>query len=459
MPPEPADDLGPARTFWTGALAGFTEPTPLGIARPAGRAGGAPGRTGHPLPRALSDRLDRFAREHRLTLGTLLTGAWAVVLGWYAGVDDVLFGTALPGAREALPARVRLDWDRPVCEWLAQLQKERARALRYGFPPLDRVQAWSEVPAGRRLFDSVLVVEDDQDGEAASLPHTDHPLVLRASGHHRPLVLEARFDRGLLDSRLVRRLLGHLANVLEGFLAGPVLGEVELIGPAERADLVGRGAARASFPIEPADLVPARFAAWAERDPDRVAVSFGDHRVSYRELLPRVARLAHRLRGAGVGPGVLVGVCLPRGVDLVVAVLAVACAGGGYVPVDRRDPAARVRTILGDASVAVLLTGREVADQLAARGAESWDAGPVGTPITVCLDDPGEQELLARLPEALPALSAAADDVAYVIYTSGSTSRCGSCGGRWPTAAGWWSCPTSSPATRPGSGSCCWPRV
>ncbi|MGH3681596.1 MAG: amino acid adenylation domain-containing protein, partial [Natronosporangium sp.] len=106
----------------------------------------------------------------------------------------------------------------------------------------------------------------------------------------------------------------------------------------------------------------------------------------------------------------LVGICLPRGLDLVTAVLAVAGAGAGYVPVDRRDPAARVRGKLDDASVAVLLTHRELATEL----------GDTAAPA-VLLDHPDEQALLAGLPDTLPPWDASPPDVAYVIYTSGST--------------------------------------
>ncbi|MGH3682949.1 MAG: hypothetical protein ACRDT2_22190, partial [Natronosporangium sp.] len=137
MPAEPAEPAAAAREFWTGALAGFTEPTPLGIARTA--AGPDPGPhqlARHALPDELVGRLDRFAGAHRLTAGTLLAGAWAVVLGGCSGMDDVVLGV------DGLPVRVRLDWDRPAGEWLAGLQRELARARAFGSVPLDRVRAW-----------------------------------------------------------------------------------------------------------------------------------------------------------------------------------------------------------------------------------------------------------------------------------------------------------------------------
>ena len=433
-------DLAGAREHWTGVLAGFTEPTPLGIARTDDPGVVAGERIGRRLPGELAERLDRYGRDHQLTLETLLAGAWAVVLGRYASAEDVVFGVTWSGRSGQLPGldrmagllidtgpvRVRLDPDQQVDRWLAGLQREQARARKFGPVPLDRLPAWSEVPAGRRLFDSIMVVEDFPadpmrqqwlDGvrisDPVSVQQTNFPLTLLAFPHGREapgLVVEALFDAAALDPRLVEALLGHLETVLDGLVRTPRLGEVELLPPAERAELTRRGAPRAPFPPVRGGLAPDRFAAWAQREPDRVAVAYQNQQVSYQELRARVARLAHRLRRLGVGPGELVGICLPRGVGLVVAVLAVACAGGGYVPVDRRYPAARVRTVLSDASVAVLVTDRELARVL----------GP-DVPAMVCLDDPAEQEVLGSLPQRLPKPAAGPHDLAYVIYTSGST--------------------------------------
>jgi amino acid adenylation domain-containing protein/non-ribosomal peptide synthase protein (TIGR01720 family) len=432
-------DPAPAREYWTGALAGFTEPTALGIARPGNPERGPDGWAARPLPEQLADQLAGFARDHGLTLPTLLAGAWAVLLGRYAGTGEVLFGVACSGRSGPVPGSARLVGrlsnpvptpvelapDRPVMEWLRDLHQEQSRRGQQALTPLDQVHAWSRLPAGRRLFDSLLVVEDlpvDQAGftrlgdlrvsEPVSVPSTGYPLTLLARPHRR--LLEAVFDPASLDPWLVRRLLGHLEAVLAGLLTAPVLGELEPLRPAELAELAGRGAPRGSVPVT--ELAPARFAGWTRRTPDRIAVCAGDHRVTYRELGARVARLAHRLRGLGVGPGALVGICLPRGVDLVTAVLAVASAGGGYLPVDPRDPPARVRGVLADASVAVLVTHRQVAAGLARPA-----AGPATLPTTVELDDPAEQSGLAGLPAEPPPIAAGPHDLAYVIYTSGST--------------------------------------
>ncbi|MFL6291180.1 MAG: non-ribosomal peptide synthetase, partial [Thermoanaerobaculia bacterium] len=145
----------------------------------------------------------------------------------------------------------------------------------------------------------------------------------------------------------------------------------------------------------------------AERTPDRVAVSFEDSSLTYRELLDRAGRLARHLDGMGVGPDVRVGVCAERSLEMVVGLLGVLRAGGAYVPLDPSYPAERLAFMVGDAAAPVVLTQRRLAGLLPPHGAR-----------TVLLDDPeawGDQaDVLPKVP---------ADALAYVIYTSGSTGR------------------------------------
>ncbi|MFP5285551.1 MAG: non-ribosomal peptide synthetase, partial [Thermoanaerobaculia bacterium] len=145
----------------------------------------------------------------------------------------------------------------------------------------------------------------------------------------------------------------------------------------------------------------------AERAPDRVAVSFEDTSLTYRELLDRAGRLARHLAGMGVGPDVRVGVCAERSLEMVVGLLGVLRAGGAYVPLDPSYPAERLAYMVGDAVAPVVLAQRRLAGLLPSRGAK-----------TVLLDDPEAWgESAAPLPEVPP------NALAYVIYTSGSTGR------------------------------------
>ncbi|WP_346115598.1 amino acid adenylation domain-containing protein, partial [Nonomuraea maheshkhaliensis] len=148
------------------------------------------------------------------------------------------------------------------------------------------------------------------------------------------------------------------------------------------------------------------------QDPGAVAVSVGGVEVSYGEVEERANRLAHVLIGEGVGAESLVGVCLGRGVDLVVALLAVWKAGAGFVPVDPGQPVERVAFMLADCGAALMVTSGEVADEL-----------PAGRGRVLVVDDVLMGLRLAGVPAVRPARELCGDQVAYVIYTSGSTGR------------------------------------
>jgi hypothetical protein len=153
------------------------------------------------------------------------------------------------------------------------------------------------------------------------------------------------------------------------------------------------------------------FEAQAAARPEAVALEFGGEALSYGELNARANRLAHWLRGQGVGPDVLVAVCLERSREMVVAVLGVLKAGGAYVPLDAEYPAARLELMLADTECGVLLTQRRLVERL-----------PVGERVTLCLDD--EWERVAVEPATNPqGVGTSAESLAYVMYTSGSTGR------------------------------------
>ncbi|MEV7027316.1 amino acid adenylation domain-containing protein, partial [Kitasatospora sp. NPDC093558] len=161
------------------------------------------------------------------------------------------------------------------------------------------------------------------------------------------------------------------------------------------------------FPaLDPAAALADLIDAQVGRTPDAVALIDGERRLTYRELGERLTSTAGRLAGAGVGPGTLVGVCLPRSAELVVALLAVLRAGGAYVPLDPAYPQDRLELVIGDARAPFVLTDRAHEHLVAGAGAAVLYAGP---------DEQG--------PTAPVAPVGSTDAAAYVLYTSGSTGR------------------------------------
>ncbi|MFJ8477263.1 non-ribosomal peptide synthase/polyketide synthase [Kitasatospora sp. NPDC094011] len=422
----------PAPEHWRTVLADLAAPTPLPYDRRP--APGATTRSGqwlsHRLDPAATDRLRDFARRHRVTLNTLVQGAWALLLAHRSGEDRVCFGTTvsgrpadLPGADAivglfitTLPARVAVDGDRGCADWLRALQQERAEDRRFEHVPLAEIQGLSQLPPGTPLFDSLVVMENYPVDESTAGAHglrireldareaTNYPLTVVVSPGER-LAVELGHDPRYLDRETARGLADQLLHILDALAAtdGTVRpAELDLLPPGERDRLL-RGPARPepdpAAPVVPVSL-PALVEAAVDHRPDAVALSADGLELTYAELEAHANRLAHRLIARGAGPGRLVALLLPRSADMLLAELAVAKTGAAFLPVDPTYPDERVESMLRDAAPALTLDAKETAALLAAAPNGTAAHRPTDADRTRPLD---------------------LDDPAYVIYTSGST--------------------------------------
>ncbi|MER6564422.1 amino acid adenylation domain-containing protein, partial [Streptomyces sp. NPDC001027] len=216
----------------------------------------------------------------------------------------------------------------------------------------------------------------------------------------------------LFEAESVERIAERLVRVLELVAADPGLrlSAVDVLDADERHRvLVEWNDTGAEFADS---LVPELFAGQVARTPDAVAVVADGEEVSFAELDARANRLAHYLLGQGVGAESTVGVCLPRGVDAVVAILAAWKAGAAFLPIDPGYPVERISLMLADSGAVLTLTDEEVLDEL-----------PAGRARMVAVDSTLMETQLSMLPTTAPEMSVSAEGLAYVIFTSGSTGR------------------------------------
>ena len=408
-------DMGRAEAFWRGALAGFDEPTPLPYdGTGTGSEGMTYGREMGWIPPEESDALTALARRHQLTLNTLFQGAWGAVLGRATGRDDVIFGSVVsgrPGEVEGiesvvgffinvLPVRVAVG-GQAVAPALAELQGRQIEQRDFEYCPLESIQAWSGLPRGSRLIESLLVFQNFPLNpleltapagfrilDAQVMGATHYPITLYVAPRNGGLDLRFDYHVSRLGAESARRLIGHLRTVLAAFAACPDarMAELPLLMPAERLEMLALSAGPAGME---GPCVHELVRQQAERTPDAPAIEAGGTVLTYRELMRRAGLLARRLRSQGIGPESVVGLCVERSPEMVVGMLGILEAGGVYLPLDPVYPRERLSFMQEDSGARVVLT----------------------------------QESLAEGVEGIEGAAPVPANGAYIIYTSGSTGR------------------------------------
>ncbi len=433
-------DAAKAEKFWRQSLKGFRATTPLVVDKKpqAGDTGFRQGDQEVRISTNATAALQNLAAENQLTLNTLVQGAWALLLHRYSGEEDIVFGatracrrSTVAGAENmvglfinTLPVRVPINPEEPLLPWLQRLREQWVAMRDFEHTPLVKVQAWSDVPPGMALFDSIVVFENfllntslrAQGGTWGNrqfrlYEQTNFPLTLAVySGAE--LCLKMEFDRSRFDDDVIGRMLGHLKSLLEGMAANPgsKLGDLPLLAAEERRELlVDWNASHSSYPAH--KTLHELFEEQAARTPNNAALKCDGAQLTYRELNERANELAHLLRSCGVGPDVIAGICIDRSLEMVIGILGILKAGGAYLPIDLSYPKDRLAFMLEDAQAPVLLTQRKLVADLPAHSAK-----------VICLDDP-QQAALSSQPKTNPSSQTKPENLAYVIFTSGSTGK------------------------------------
>ncbi|MGQ0554672.1 MAG: amino acid adenylation domain-containing protein [Nitrospiraceae bacterium] len=433
-----SQDQTAAEQYWCKTLSGITSATPFLIDRSPIDAQSEAGYGMHrlTLSAARTSSLHQYAARERITVNTLVQGAWALLLSRYSGEEDVLFGTTVSGRSadvpgvetmlglfiNTLPLRVSVPPDLVLRDWLRELLQQNAELRQYEHTSLMQIQNWSQIPRGSQLFESLLVFDNHptdrtlDNGGAGLSAHdvhlegqTNYPLTVNVVPGESLLFLLS-YQRKRVSAERVQRIARHLDAVLSQMVARPeaALSAIEVLEAGERQQVVAEwNATGRAYPT--GATVPDLIYHCVQRAPAATAVRFDGQVLSYAELWRQSTGLAAQLRRQGVGPDVLVGLCAERSLELVIGLLGIMQAGGAYVPIDPSYPADRIAYMLDDAVPAVLLA------QPALRGTLPPFSG-------VCLDLSAavtEESDLADLPPTPVRL----DQLAYTIYTSGSTGR------------------------------------
>ncbi|GAA2682815.1 MULTISPECIES: non-ribosomal peptide synthetase [Actinosynnema] len=386
------------------------------------------------VPPALVRELHALGAAEGVTLFMIAHAAYALLLSRYARQDEVAIGTpvSLRDPAEAqdvigylvnmVVLRHRLDDTTTVRDLLRAVRDEAADAVRHKWAPFEKVVERVRPKRGggySPLIQTMLVLTPpgsshfERGGRRLPIHRDvghgakyDLSLVLQP-GDGGELAGSFEYDTDLFDAGTARGLGERLVRVLAEFARRPgaALGEVRLLPPDEERALLERDdrVAGRTPPRPTSELFEERVA----KSPDAVAVEHAGAELTYRELNGRANRLAHALRGRGLGAGDRVGLYLSRSVESVVALLGVLKSGAAYVPVDPSYPRERVADMLADAGARLILTDSASAADLPA------DVARLELDRADLSGWPGHDLGRVKRPE----------DEVYVVYTSGSTGR------------------------------------
>ncbi len=389
------------------------------------------------LSRELTESLTALGQTQGCTLYMTLLAGFNILLSRYSRMDDIIVGSPIANRDHPqlesllgmfvnnIVLRTDLGGAPDFNALLTRIKETATGAYAHAELPFEKlVQVlhlpvdMSHTPLFQVMFDfhNTPMPEIDMEGLAVKRCTLDagmsrFDLTLELAEDADGVAGYFEYNPDLYDEVTIQAMATHLQRLLEAVVADPTVAitTLPMLSPEEKTQLVDDWN---ETDVELAGSAGFHhlFEQQVIRAPDEVAVIFGESQLTYRELNIRSNQLAHYLRTLKVGPDVLVGICLERSVDMLVALLGVLKAGGTYLPLDPDYPADRIGYILDDADTSLLLTHRSLLEKLPACNAQ-----------VLAID--AEKDLIRKLCADTPESLETADNLAYVIYTSGSTGR------------------------------------
>jgi amino acid adenylation domain-containing protein len=385
------------------------------------------------LDKRLQDALNSLAQEQHVTLFVLLLSAFDVLLHRYTGENDIVVGTAVSGRQRSelegvigfflntLAIRSNLSGNPAFTEIVRRNRLQTLDAFRHRDLPFEKlveelqpVRSLSHAPLFQVLF--VLIKQPDNIARfgnlavsGADLEYEGAKLDLQLTLTETPqgLATSLLYNVDLFEPATVRRMLQHFSALLESIVAAPdtAIDLLPILSAEERKQLLYRwNETRTEYPRD--SSIKDVFEAQVRRTPERTAIVCGERTLSYAELNQQANRLAHYLLAQSVQPDTMIGVCMDRSIEALVAIVGIIKAGGAYVPLDPAYPVARLQFMLEDTRAPLVISTSDI----------EFDTGNVAR-LDLDRDD------LAHQPADDPVSTAVGSNLAYVIYTSGSTGR------------------------------------
>ncbi|HEX8889429.1 MAG TPA: amino acid adenylation domain-containing protein, partial [Pyrinomonadaceae bacterium] len=411
----------------------------------------------------LTRRLKVLSQKNGATLYMTLLAAFQTLLSRYTGQTDILVGSSTANRNwlemagivgyfvNPVVLRGDLSQDPSFESFLSQIRRVVLEAFEHQAYPLpllvERLQPVRD-PSYSPLFQVLFVLQNAHLGDEESLASlalgeegvrlklgelevesvaleqrvAQFDLTIMFAELDGGLTASLQYNTDLFELETIERLASHFEQLLQAIVRQPEqrLSALPLLSEAEEQQLLRAwNSASESFATH---CLQDLFAEQVRLQPERIALSSGSEQLSYSELDERANQLAHHLQSLGLGPDSLVGVCLERSMELMVAILAVVKAGAAYLPLEPTAPTQRLAFILEDAEVKLVLTQEHLLERLPmAGGGEANSSAESSSVESFCLDR--DWSIISDLSRQTPPHHSTPDNLAYVIYTSGSTGQ------------------------------------
>ena len=428
-------DRNKQKEFWQKYLAGMEAPTKLPYSKFNSNEHGYE-KERIIIDDDLSKKIHTFTKEKNITLNTLIQSAWAFILGKYNSENDILFGVTVSGRSadlegiqnivglfiNTIPLRINIRNKKNVLSWLNQNQESFAELLQYEYSSLVDIHKWSQIPGTEEMFKSILVVEnypiDESVKKAESklriedlktIEKTNYPLTLVASpGTTIAFDLAYQTEHFTKDS--VVRLLLQIKEVLNEFVTKyeKYLSDILILTEEERTKIKQWSYIEKPFPEF--NIIHEWFENIVRNYTDSVAVEYKNNTITYSELNSQSNQLAHHLINEGIEKEDIVGICIDKSFEMVIASLAVLKSGAAFIPLDPSYPEERLNYIANDANIKLLVT--------IGNNEEIFQNQNIKV-----INIEKEKEKIETGLKSNPDIKIYESNLAYIIYTSGSTGK------------------------------------
>jgi amino acid adenylation domain-containing protein/non-ribosomal peptide synthase protein (TIGR01720 family) len=381
------------------------------------------------LSEEVTEDIKRFAKRQKVTMNTVIQAVWGIFLSAYSGQSDLIYGTTVSGRPGSLngveqivgpfintiPVRIDLSKDMQMEQYLTSLQQQLKDTEEYAYVSLTKIADWAGVAKEKPLFHYLLVMENyqmrDLKNAALQISHlkglekSHYPLVLVVAPGE-TLFFKWMYDTSKFDEVLISRFMRLFTQLLKQFIQSTdiCVSHLDLLLEEEKAQLKNwHHSEEIAYPL----CVLERIVAHSMYEPDRIAIESKNGNLTYGELYQNASQLAYYLGMSDVKTGDCVGVFLNRSIDLVTSLMAIHLIGAAYVPIDPAYPEDRIRSMIQNAELDVVITDSSFHNKLASTKKH-----------LICIDN--DKQKWTSMP-TIHTRSVQPEHLAYVVYTSGST--------------------------------------